>query len=471
MTSRLSSRVRGSLRARLVATIGAVVLLTAAPARAADEPVMPAAASAPGPAAPMPARRSVEPRLLDRIVAVVNKDVITLGQLNERIEAVSRQLRQQRVQLPPSDVLERQVLERLITERAQLHLAEDNGIRIDDLQVDRAIERIAEQNRLSLADFRAALDRDGVSFERLRADLRNEIALTRLREREVDSRVQVTDSEIDNFLAEEKGRAASSAQNIEYRVSQVLVRIPEGASSETLEQLREKATSVMRRARSGVAFSEVAVASSDASDALQGGSMGWRNRDRLPELFVAALTGMKPGDTSEVLRSPAGFHVLHLDEVRGIDVRTEEVEQTRARHILIRTNEIVSDGEARRRIQQLHDRIAEGADFAEIARLNSDDGSASRGGDLGWIYPGDTVPDFERAMMALQVNALSDPVRSPFGWHLIQVLERRRGDVSVERKRGEARRAVHDRKADEAFDIWLRELRDRTYLEYRLEER
>jgi peptidyl-prolyl cis-trans isomerase SurA len=444
--------------------MGAAALLPGFPVRAADEPATPASTSA-------PPRRTAEPRLLDRIVAVVNKDVITLGQLNERIEVVSRQLRQQRVQLPGAEVLERQVLERMIIERAQLQLAEDNGIRVDDLQIDRAIERIAEQNRLSLADFRAALDRDGVSYDRLRADLRNEITLTRLREREVDSRVQVTDSEIDNFLADEKVRTATSAQNIEYRVSQVLVRIPEGASSETLEQLRERASAAMRRARSGVAFSEVAVASSDASDALQGGSIGWRNRDRLPELFVAALTGMKPGDTSEVLRSPAGFHVLHLDEVRGVEVQTEEVEQTRARHILIRTNEIVSDGEARRRIQQLHDRIAEGADFAEIARLNSDDGSAPRGGDLGWIYPGDTVPDFERAMMALKANALSDPVRSPFGWHLIQVLERRRGDISIERKRGEARRAVHDRKSDEAFDIWLRELRDRTYLEYRLEER
>ena len=452
-------------RGLLPRTIAVGLLLIAMAASAADQP-----APAVRPAA-SPSAGAAQPRLLERIVAVVNKDVITLGQLNERIDVVSRQLRQQRVQLPPADVLERQVLERMITERAQLQLAEDNGIRIDDLQVDRAIDRIADQNRLSLAEFRAALDRDGIVYDRLRADLRKEIALTRLREREVDGRVQVTESEIDNFLDEEKARTAANAQNVEYRVSHVLVRVPEGVSSEQLEQLRDKASQAMRRARSGVEFSEVAVASSDAADALQGGAMGWRQGDRLPELFVAALVRMKPGETSDVLRSPAGFHVLHLDETRGVDVRTEDVDQIRARHILIRTNEIVSDSESRRRIQQLRDRIVEGADFAEIARLNSDDGSAPRGGELGWLYPGDTVPEFERAMGALQVGALSEAVRSPFGWHLIQVLERRRGDLSSERKRGEARRVVHDRKAEEAFDIWLRELRDRTYLEYRLEER
>jgi peptidyl-prolyl cis-trans isomerase SurA len=432
----------------------------------AQQPVTPAAsapARAPAPSAP---------RLLDRIVAVVNKEVITLSQLNDRIEVVSRQLAQQRMALPPHETLERQVLERMITDRAQMQMADDNGIRIDDLQVDRAVERIAEQNQLSLADFRAAVERDGLSWDQLRSDVRIEITLARLREREVDSRIQVTDTEIDAFLAQEQARmAAADSTRTEFRVSHILVRLPEGTAPERVEQLRLKAEEALRQVRAGTAFSEVAVASSDASDALQGGALGWRTRERLPEIFVNALDRMKPGDTSELLRSPAGFHILHLDEVRGQAVQRVEVEQVHARHILIRTNEIVSEGEARRRIQQLRERIVEGADFAEIAKLNSEDGSASRGGDLGWMYPGDTVPEFERAMFALAVDQMSEPVRSPFGWHLIKVLERRRGDLSSDRRRNEARRAVRERKADEAYDNWVRELRDRTYLEYRLEDR
>ena len=199
--------------------------------------------------------------------------------------------------------------------------------------------------------------------------------------------------------------------------------------------------------------------------------MGWRTRDRLPELFADAVEGMKAGDTSDILRSPAGFHIVRVVERRGAQSAVQEIEQTRARHIRVKTNEIVSEVDARRKLQQLRDRIAQGASFTDIARLNSDDSSAIRGGELGWIYPGDTVPDFENAMGRLAVNELSQVVRSPFGWHLIEVLERKRGDLSADRKRAEARRALRDRKADEAFDDWVRQVRDRAYVEYRLEER
>jgi peptidyl-prolyl cis-trans isomerase SurA len=418
-----------------------------------------------------PADSGQRAQLLDRIVAVVNKDVITKNQLDERIELVLRQLRQQNVQSPPRPTLERQVLERLIVDRAQLPLAEDSGIKIDDLQVDRAVERIADQNKISLAQFRQAVERDGVPFDKLREDIRMEITLARLREREVDSKIQVTDSEIENYLADDPARAARASASAEYELAHVLIRVPEGASSEQVESLHERAAEAVKQARAGADFAKLAVTFSDAPDALQGGGMGWRTRDRLPELFLSALDTLKPGDTSDVLRSAAGFHVLHLIERRGLTPTTTEVEQTHARHILVRTNELVSDSEAKRRIEQLRKRIAEGEDFGELARLNSDDSSATRGGDLGWLYPGDTVMEFDSSMSHLQQNELSEPVRTPFGWHLIQVIERRRGDMSSDRRRLEARKAVRERKADEAFEEWLRELRDRTYTEYRLDDR
>jgi len=408
---------------------------------------------------------------IDRIVAVVNKDVITKNQLDERMELVLKQLGRQNVQPPPRSTLERQVLERLIMDRAQLQLADESGIKIDDLQVDRAVERIADQNKMSLAQFRQAVERDGVPFDKLRDDIRTEIMLARLREREVDSKIQVTDSEVENYLSEDAARAARASTNAEYEVEHVLIRVPEGASTDEVDRLHERAAEVVKQARAGVDFAKIAVTFSNAPDALQGGGMGWRTRDRLPELFVSALENMKPGDTSDILRSAAGFHILHLVDRRGFAPTVADVEQTHARHILIRTNELVSDAEAKRRIEQLRGRIAEGEDFGELARLNSDDSSAPRGGDLGWLYPGDTVPEFESAMTALAPNQLSPPVRTSFGWHLIQVLERRRGDVSSDRRRLEARKAVRERKADEAFDEWLRELRDRTYTEYRLEDR
>jgi peptidyl-prolyl cis-trans isomerase SurA len=422
-------------------------------------------------AQPAPNAGGAKLQLLDRVVAVVNKDVITQSQLEERVGLVTRQLNQQNVQLPERATLDHQVLERMIMDRAQLQLAEDSGIKIDDLQVDRAVDRIAEQNKLSLAQFRQALEHDGVSFDKLRDDIRTEITLARLREREVDSKIQVTDSEIDNYLADNTARKVRETANAEYDVSHILVRVPEGATPEQVETLHARATEAMKEARTGADFAKIAVTFSDAPDALQGGGLGWRTRDRLPDLFVGALDNMQPGDTSDVMRSPAGFHVIHLNDRRGVRQVSGDVEQTHARHILVRTNELVSDADAKRRIEQLRARIVQGEDFAELARLNSDDSSAPRGGDLGWLYPGDTVPDFEAALAKLKPQELSEPVRTPFGWHLIQVLERRRGDMSSDRQRLEARKAVRERKADEAFEEWLRELRDRTYTEYRLDDR
>ena len=418
----------------------------------------------------LPLAASAErPLLVDRIVAVVNKEVITLSELNEAVAAAERQLRRQGTQPPDREILERQMLERLILDKAQLQMARETGIRVDELQVDRAVQRIAENNKLSLGEFRRALENDGVSFDAWREDLRDQIILTRLREREVDDKIQVSDTEVDLFLQEAK---ALPTERVEYNLAHILVRVPDQASPERIEQSRMRAEKVLAQARAGEDFSRLAASYSDAPDALQGGVLGWRTQDRLPELFAQTLLDLKPGAVSDIMRSPAGFHIVKLLERRGAGAESVSVEQTRLRHILIRTSENVSENEARRRLADIRERIVSGkADFAELARVHSDDATAARGGELDWVYPGDTVPEFERAYQSLAVGEISRPVKTPFGYHLIQVLERRSADMSPERRRLQARQALRERKSDEAYQEWLRQLRDQSYVELRLDEK
>jgi peptidyl-prolyl cis-trans isomerase SurA len=406
-------------------------------------------------------------QLVDRIVAVVNKEVITLTELGQAVKAAQRQLQRQGSQAPPREVLERQLLERLILDKAQLQLARDSGVRVDEVQLDRAVQRIAEDNKMTLADFRKALEKDGVPFEAFRQDVRDQIVLSRLREREVEDRIQVSDTEVDLFLEETAG--AQGARD-EFNVAHVLVRLPDQATPERIEAARAKAEKARAEALASPDFGRVAAAYSDAADAMQGGLIGWRTPDRLPDLFATAVAKMQPGGVSEVLRSSAGFHVVKLLERRGASAGVPII-QTRVRHILVRTSDQVSEGEARRRLEGLRERLLSGADFAQLARANSDDASAARGGDLDWIYPGDTVPEFERAFQALKPGEVSEPVRTPFGYHLIQVTERRSADMSPERRRLQARLALRERKSEEAYQQWLRQLRDRAYVELRLEER
>lgn len=409
------------------------------------------------------APRAVE---VDRIVAVVNSEVITALQLRARIEQAKRQLTRQGVELPPDNVLERQLLERLIVERAQVQLAQETSLRVDDATLERAIERIAGNNKLSVEQLRAALEKDGVAWNRFRDEIRTEILLTRLREREVDSRVVVTDAEIDNFIANNPD--AFSGQ--EFSVAHILLRTPEGATPQQIEAVARRAEQVMTRLRSGEDFARVAAEVSDAPDGLSGGSLGWRPLDRLPGLFADAVRRMQPGETSPILRSAAGLHIVRLVERRGGgDAAVQQLEQTRARHILIKTSEVLSDTDAEARLLAIRERVVNGADFGELAKASSADLSAAKGGDLGWLNPGDTVPEFERAMNALQAGEVSPPVRSPFGWHLIQVMERRVQDVTDERKRSAARQALRERKAEQAYEDWVRQLRDSTYVDYRLE--
>ena len=421
------------------------------------------AAAQSGRGAPAPERTS----LVDRIVAVVNSEVITQFDLSERVTRALRELRSRNIPAPDENELRRQVLDRMIIERTQLQLARETGLQIDDLQLDATIARIAESNNMPLMEFRRTLERDGIPFDKFREEVRTEIILARLREREVDNKISVAESEIDNFIADHK---EAKNQSVEFNLSHILIRLPEQARPEHITQQRERADEAVKRIKAGADFAQVVATFSDATDALQGGNLGWRTADRLPELFAGVVAGLQPGEISEVLRSPAGFHILRLNERRGAGA-SYIVEQNHVRHILVRTSETVSQDEARRKLLALRERIVNGSNFSELARLNSDDSSGGRGGDLGWVFPGDTVPDFERAVKGLKPMEVSQPVKTPFGWHLIQVLERRTTDASSERKRLEARKALRERKSDEAFQEWLRQLRDRAWVEYRLEER
>jgi peptidyl-prolyl cis-trans isomerase SurA len=404
---------------------------------------------------------------VDRIVAIVNTEAVTLSQLRDRVLSVQRNLQKQGEPMPPSDVLERQVLEQIVMDRAQLQMARNASIRIDDAMIERAIGLIAENNRMNVDQLRAAVTREGSTWNKFREDVRTELTLTRLREVEVDNKVTVSEAEIASFIKNHP----EALSGREYRLAHILLRIPENATEAQMEALRTRAEKVLARLRAGEDFAKIAADSSDASDNVRGGELGWRDRGRLPGFYAEVADKLKLGEISPPLRSATGLHIVKLLEKReknGPDAQA--VEQTHARHILLKTSELLSDTEAQVRLNGLRERIANGADFAELAKASSADLSAARGGDLGWLNPGDTVPEFEKAMKALAPNQVSAPIQSPFGWHLIQVLERRQQDMGAERLRDAARALLRQRKSEEAYDDWLRQVRDSAYVEYRLEE-
>lgn len=404
--------------------------------------------------------------LVDRIVAVVNNEAITASALEERIEQIRRQFARRGDRLPSDDVLRRQVLDQLVAESVQAQRAREAGVRIDDITLDQAIQRIADSNRMTLSQFRSALEGDGISWESFRANIRREMLISRLREQSVESRVVVTDAEIDNFIKNNPDVASET----EYRVAHILVRAPEAASPEQLQALAQKAEAAQQSAAAGADFSALAAEVSNAPDALQGGDMGWRAPSAMPGLFAQAVQNMSPGEVSPVLRSAAGFHVMKLIDKRSTGKAEAMVEQTHVSHILIKTTELISDDDARKRLETLRTRVLNGEPFEDLARANSDDLSAAKGGDIGWVYPGDTVPEFQRAMDALAPGELSEPVKSPFGWHLIRVEERRTEDVSDKRKRAVARNTLKQRKIEEATDDWLRQLISSAFVQYRLDD-
>jgi len=408
----------------------------------------------------LPAHAAVQP--LDHIVAVVNDEVITRQELVKRYGEIVRNLSRQNTPLPPREVLEKQLLERMVTELALQQHARSTGVRVDPTQVERALQRIAAQNKLDMAGLQAALEKDGQSLDSMRNTIRNELLIARARERDVDNRISVSDAEIEGYLQTQ----AQQGVETEYNFAHILVTVPENASPKQIQARRDRAEDILAQLARGVDFAQLSASHSDAPNALQGGAFGWRASGKMPALFADALKPLQPGQIAPLLKSSNGFHILKLNDKRGLDVALN-VTQTHARHILIKTNELTSESDARNRLLQLKERIDNGVKFDELARLHSEDASASKGGDLGWINPGDTVPDFEKAMNALQPGEVSAPIQSPFGWHLIQVLERREQDVTQERQKLLARQAIRERKAEEAFQDWVRQIRDSAYVELR----
>ncbi len=398
---------------------------------------------------------------LDRIVAVVNDDVILESELRAEITTVRQQFGAGN--LPRGRDLERQVMERLVMKRLQLDYADRVGITVDEQTLNAAVRRVADQNNMTLPQFQQALERDGIPFARFRQQLEEEIIISRLHQREMERQVDVSQQEVEEFLSSPAG-----AEDMEFRLSHIVIATPDAASADDIEAARAKADEALEEVRRGADFGEVAARVSDGQEALNGGDLGWRSPGQIPTQFVENVLAMEPGDFTDVMRSSRGFHILKLVDKRADEQRI--VRQTRARHILIRTSEVVSDEDARTRLQSLRDRIEQGEAFADLARAHSDDpGSASRGGDLDWVSPGQLVPAFERTMDSLEPGQVSQPFQSQFGWHIVEVLERREHDGTDEYRRSRAAREIRERKGDEVLENWLRRLRDEAYVENRLE--
>lgn len=405
-------------------------------------------------------------REIDRIVAVVNDEVVVESELNEKIrEFLAEQRQSGRESLPLPAALRKQALERLILDRLQLQVAGRMGIRIDDNQLNRTIASLAKRNGLEPRQFRQVLERDGYDFGAFRNNIRRQLMITELQKRQLAKRVQVSDREIDNYLALQSGSDGKK----EYRLAHILIAVKSSTDKREVARAKEKAEDAVRRLRAGADFSKLAMTISDSQQALEGGDLGWRKAKQLPSLLADAVPGMTPGRISDPLWDSSGFHIVKLVGVRG-DQR-HMVTQTRARHILVHTDPLTSDNDARTRLEQIRERVIQGEDFEELAKSHSDDrGTAIKGGNLGWVGSGDVVPEFEEKMDALRPTEVSVPFRSRFGWHIVQVLERRQRDGTDEALRAAARAEIQERKIDEELNAWLDQLRAEAYVEYRLEE-
>ncbi|TDI80694.1 MAG: molecular chaperone SurA [Betaproteobacteria bacterium] len=405
---------------------------------------------------------------IDHIIAIVNEECITRRELDEILKISLKQLQKQGIQPPANDVLEKRLLEREILSLVQLQLASEIGMTIGDTELDQALTRIAKGNKMTKEEFYSVLRQEGISYGKFREEIRKEMLLLRLKEREVIQKIKVSEGEVDNFLYTQANLSDSSD---EYLLSHIMVRIPEQASVIKIEIRRQHAEAALAKLKNGDEFAEVAAAFSDAADALKGGKLGWRPVTQLPINFSEVLKLMKPGELTQIIRSSSGFHILKLLERRSkIEYDVVVIDQSHVRHILIKVNELTSTTDAQIRITRLKERLDNDADFEELARLHSEDFTASAGGDLGWVSPGDTVAEFEQAMNGLQLGMVSEPVQSTFGWHLIQVIDRRTKDVSNEQQRRKASKTIRARKSNTAFQEWLQQLRDQAYVEYRYED-
>ena len=402
---------------------------------------------------------------LDRIVVVINDGVVLQSELDRAMEVTRRQLAERKIALPPEEILRTQVLERLVLTRVQTQRAQEAGIRVDDRELNEVLNSLAAQNKMTLSQFAEAVKKEGMDYLALREQVRDEIVINRLRQREIDQRVLVTDQDVDLFLSNQ-GRLDQA----EYRVSHILVAVPDGASSETRIKARAKAEALRERLQAGEDFAQVAIANSDGQQALAGGDLDWRSGSNLPELFANAVAKLKPGELSPVLENASGFHLLKLTDQRGGEERKTTVE-TRAQHILLQPNALRDEEQTKAQARELHARIAKGEDLGELAKKLSDDtGSKNAGGDLGWQPSGVFAPEFEKAIASLQPGQVTQPFRTAFGWHIARVVERRSRDTTDQTRRARARAAIQNRKAAEEYDMWLRRLRAEAYVEYRLKK-
>jgi len=415
----------------------------------------------------VPGRAEPRPQYpLNRIVAIVNNDVVLSSELDDAMSKVIKQLSEKGTPIPEHAALVKQVLERLVVDSLQLQIASDNGITVNDSMLNSEIQELARENGVSLTEFRDILERDGYSYATFREDLRKQLIISQVRRQMVASRIKVSDQEVDNLLAMLK---ASGKSDIEYHLGHILISIPEAASPEEIQAAEQRANRILGQLRNGMNFSELATTESDAQTALEGGDIGWRSIGQIPSLFLDSVKTMQVGDLSDLIRSSSGFHIIKILGKRGDERHI--VEQTRARHILLKSDAVNTDEEVQVRIRQLEIRLRGGEDFATLARSNSQDTlSAAKGGDLGWLNKGDTVPEFEETLERLAPGEISKPVKTTFGWHLVQVQERRMRDSTEDYERTQVKNLIRSRKYDEELSLWLRRLRDESYVEYRIEE-
>jgi len=411
-------------------------------------------------------------KVIDSIHVVVNDEVITKNEVRNRLAQTTQNLKARNMQMPDQSVLERQVVESMIVERAQIQLAKEMGVRVSDRQLDATIGRIAENQKMSVQDMRNQMEKEGMTFAQFREDIRNEIMLSQLREHEVDAKIQVSEAEIDTYLVASK---AAAAEKVEMNLAQILVAVPENASPEQIAARRARAEEVARQLRTGADFAKMAATYSDAPDALKGGDIGWRDPDRLPPVFATELRKLSAGQVTPIIKTNVGFHLLKMADKRNLaaaaEAGKEVVQQTRASHILMKPTPTMDVAAVKRKLLEIKEKIANNAGtFEDLARQYSQDNiTALKGGDLGWLAPGDAGPEFDQAFASLKPGEVSDVIESPFGYHLIRLAERKSEDVSQQKERAQARQVLRERKIQEAMEDWIRQVRDRAYVEFREE--
>ena len=405
-----------------------------------------------------------ERKLLDRVVAIVDDDVILQTQLEARVNTIMGRLSAQGTGLPPRQMLEQRVLEQLIAESVQLQMADKMGMRISDNELNETLANIARSNGMTMAQFESQLAEEGVTYQQAREQIRNEMLTSRVQQRQVGNRVRITDNEVENYLQAQAGAGSDGA---EYRLAYIFIQVDEPGNEASVRQARNLADNLRQQILDGRDFREVAVAESDASNALEGGDMGWRSESQLPSLVAPVVPDLEPGVPSAVLENNSGFHLVMVMDKRGGE-QQQIIEQHKVRHILVRPSAAVTEAQAGQRIREVYRQLQDGADFAELARELSDDPvSGSDGGNLDWVSPGQMVPEFEQAMLDADVGEIYGPVRSQFGWHILQVQERRKQDVTAEARESQARQAIYQRKFEQELQNWLREVRDEAFVEFK----